>query len=187
MSKVLPLFVFPSSTWWSYFNFGEKTVIEIHENWVKQSFRNKYEIAGPNGRQSLSIPTVKSTRKQLIDVQISYAEDWVTNHLRSVKTAYNRSPFYEHYAHHFEEILNKKPKYLVDLNLKTVQFGMDRLHFDKEIETTKEFNMMPEVMSNVSKARPYNQVFETKYDFIPNLSFLDVLFNCGPESGSVMY
>jgi len=32
----------------------------------------------------------------------------------------------------------------------------------------------------------YNQVFEEKNGFIPNLSFIDLLFNCGPESGVVL-
>ena len=31
-------------------------------------------------------------------------------------------------------------------------------------------------------AKPYYQVFDTKYDFLPNLSIADLLFNMGPES-----
>jgi hypothetical protein len=30
--------------------------------------------------------------------------------------------------------------------------------------------------------RPYYQVFDRKYGFLPNLSILDLLFNMGPES-----
>jgi hypothetical protein len=30
--------------------------------------------------------------------------------------------------------------------------------------------------------RPYYQVYQQKYGFLPNLSILDLLFNMGPES-----
>ncbi len=35
-------------------------------------------------------------------------------------------------------------------------------------------------------ARPYTQVFDERFGFIPNLSIIDLVMNCGPESKSVL-
>ena len=35
---------------------------------------------------------------------------------------------------------------------------------------------------SINKIKPYNQVFMNKFNFIPNLSILDLIFNLGPQS-----
>jgi hypothetical protein len=180
---VLPLYLFPNISWIKAFAQSEEVVLDVFENWVKQSYRNRYEIAGPNGSQSLSVPTEKKTRIRLKDVKISYAEDWVTNHMRSVQTAYNRSPFYEHYVSDFENMLKQKPAYLVDLNLSAMQWGLDKLQLEKKWALSTEYTSkaVDKQMFEQSSMK-YQQVFEERNGFISGLSYLDVLFNRGPES-----
>lgn len=184
MTNVLPLYVFAPCHWFSVFSMQDKAVIEVCEHWVKQSLRSRYEIAGPNGRQSLSVPTNKASRKLLKDVTINYSEDWVTNHLRSVKTAYNRSPFYEFYAHDFERILRSKPTYLMDLSIASLEFGITHLQLETSFVTSQEYAGPSEITPTELTA--YSQVFEEKNGFISGLSFLDLLFNCGPSAGSML-
>jgi hypothetical protein len=186
MSEVLPVYSFPSLLWWQTLKQNENCLLEVHENWVKQSFRNRFEIAGPNGRQSLSIPTIKKSRIKLKDVRISYAEDWVKNHIRSVKTAYNSSPYYAYYAHEFDNLLTSKPTFLIDLNIRAIEVGINRLEVNHKMNQTNQFVESVEMNLKTMHTPKYNQVFEEKNGFIPNLSFIDLLFNCGPESGVVL-
>lgn len=189
-SSVFPLFLFPNVAWWKSVIQTDSPLIEIHENWVKQSFRSRFEIAGPNGRQVLSIPTHKSSRTTLNDVTIDYTEKWPILHWRSIRTAYNRSPFFEFYADELKELLDRPTERLVDLNKAALQWCCDKLGVEKKFQWSESYisnvdhdfrNKMPDV-----EIDPYMQVFDEKNGFIANLSILDVLFNCGPEAGSLM-
>ena len=39
----------------------------------------------------------------------------------------------------------------------------------------------------IFEPKPYYQVFESRYGFIPDLSILDLLFNMGPESVLILH
>ena len=57
---------------------SDNILIEKYENYIKQTFRNRCYIYGPNGIQALSIPVNKiNGNKTLIkDIRISYHTDW---------------------------------------------------------------------------------------------------------------
>lgn len=189
--SIFPYFLFPNLAWFQSWKSCDAAELEVCENWVKQTLRNRYEIAGPNGRQSLSVPTIKSTRKTFKDVKISYAEDWVTHHQRSVKTAYNRSPYFEYYQDGYNQILSRKPEYLLDLNQAALEWLFSKLQIDQELVHTKEYQEsgitdLRQQDFSADKGTSYLQVFDEKLGFMPNLSALDVLFNCGPEAGSYL-
>jgi hypothetical protein len=175
--------LFPNVGWMQGVSHCNEVILDIYENWVKQSFRSRYEIAGPNGRLNLSVPTIKQSRQRLKDVKISYTDDWITNHLRSVKTAYNRSPYFEFYAQDFETILLKKHVYLLDLSLEGLTWGLDKLQLQNNTKVSEQY-ALGDVENEALEIQQegYHQVFEEKNGFIEGLSFIDLLFNCGPEA-----
>ncbi len=181
---IVPLHLFPSIGWFQRVSQTDSIMVDGFENWVKQSHRNRFDIVGPNGRQSLSIPTVKASRHRFIDVEISYSEDWITKHLRSVETAYNRSPFFEFYAHEFKDLLNKRHNLLFDLNLAAVKWCFAKLNVDMSVSTTTSFDSedVDEKFHLLEYPISYYQVFQDKNDFLENVSILDLLFNVGPEA-----
>lgn len=181
----------------------ENILIEQFENFSKQSYRNRCEILGSNGRLTLSIPTKKSTSLKVLmkDTQISYDMDWQTNHWRSIVSAYNRSPFFEYYADDIKPLFESKTKYLVDLNHQILELIFELLQTDyfKRIKNTEDYivdldscddyranihpkNRMQKEDLLFNQNVKYTQVFSDKQGFVNNLSILDLLFNEGPNT-----
>lgn len=69
--------------------------IEQHENFIKQTYRNRTVILGANGPVSLIVPVEKGRGQKIRikDLRIAYDEEWQRNHWRTIFSAYNSSPF----------------------------------------------------------------------------------------------
>src|SRR5687768_4563647 len=84
-------------------------VIDLGENYIKQSHRNRGIICSSNGPLALIVPLSKpsssASGKSTGGVEINYAENWRTNHIKAIRSCYKNSPYYEHYQPEFENIL----------------------------------------------------------------------------------
>ena len=175
-------------------------LIEKHETYKKQTYRNRYLIAGPNGIQPLTIPVDKNGLKNcpITDVKISYDNNWQKLHWKSWETAYNSSPFFLYYKDDFKKIFDKKHNYLLDLNTEMLELILDLTEteitigftsdFQKKYEGYKDYReiISPKVPPLTSSFPEYYQVFSEKYGFLGNLSVIDLLFNLGNESGDYL-
>lgn len=168
-------------------------VIEKHENFVKQTYRNRCDIVTANGKLSLSIPLIKQADKELIfDKKISYAEDWQKQHWRTIVSAYKNSPYFEFFEDEFKPFYENQFEFLLDYNTQLLQTILHILRVKKQIEFTQTFELNPPQvfdfrrLSNTEKTdinfKPYYQVFADKLGFTPNVSCLDALFNIGLET-----
>ncbi|MEI8115031.1 MAG: WbqC family protein [Bacteroidia bacterium] len=174
--------------------------IEQHENFIKQTYRNRTVILGANGPISLIVPVEKGREQKIRmkDLRISYDEEWQRNHWRTIFSAYNSSPFFEYYADDLESFFLKKSKYLLDYNLQITETVLEILEIPLSLILTNDFEQVPENCLNFREkinpkahkneddpefvAQPYTQVFSEKFGFIPDLSILDLLFNEGPSA-----
>jgi hypothetical protein len=181
-----------------------KIWIEKHENYTKQSYRNRYKILSANGIMNLSVPVQKDfERKALIkDIKIDYTEDWQRLHLKSLESAYNTSPYYEFLIDEFLPVFDKQEKYLFDLNQIAQQIVFDILEISPDISFTEEyFPEMPgfdDFRESIHpkprlqkedlcfKPVPYWQVFADKFGFCKNLSILDLLFSEGQNALTII-
>lgn len=192
-TQLLPLFYLPPISWFAKFSDKEtENQIEKFENFPKQTFRNRTNIYGANGKLTLVIP-VKHTGKRLYtDIEISYDEDWQKQHWKSIKNAYQSSPYFEFYEDRFAKVYETKEKFLFDFNLKSFKILLALFKSDKAINFTKTYQSSPSALDlrsafsskkeNADPAPAYYQIFEDKYGFIDDLSICDLLFNLGPES-----
>lgn len=165
-------------------------VIEKHENFVKQTYRNRCDIATASGKLSLSIPLIKQADKELIsDKKISYAEDWQKQHWRTIVSAYKNSPYFEFFEDEFKPFYENQFEFLLDYNTQLLQTILHILRVKKQIEFTQTFELNPPQvidlrnLSDIEKidveVKSYYQVFADKIGFTPNVSCLDALFNIG--------
>ncbi|WP_291095666.1 WbqC family protein, partial [Empedobacter sp. UBA7252] len=99
---------------------------------------------------------------------------------------------FEYYEDEIIPILEQKEKFLLDFNLKTIDFINKKLSLDLEISKTETYqDLNPENdfrnQFSAKKAPQYNlpeyaQVFDDKFEFIEGLSILDLLFSEGPSA-----
>ena len=148
-------------------------------------------IYSPNGIQLLNIPVKhsKTAHQKTKDIQLETAFDWQKQHFKSLEAAYRSSPFFEYFEDDIVPIFEKKHKFLMDLNLQTMEIVSKCLRFEFDYnETTEYFHTVDNKTDlrhlingkkDTSIFEPYTQVFEEKNGFLNNLSILDLLFNEG--------
>jgi len=64
---------------------ADEVMLEMHETYRKQTIRNHCFIAGPKGKQQLTIPVIKvnGNHTKTKEIRISDAMPWQRNHWRS--------------------------------------------------------------------------------------------------------
>ncbi|MFA6886669.1 MAG: WbqC family protein [Fermentimonas sp.] len=174
----------------------DKAVIEINDNYQKQSYRNRCIICGANGPLTLSVPIEKpdSVKCLMKDIRISEHGNWRHLHWNAIISAYNSTPFFQFYEDDFRPFYEKKIIFLHDLNEQLRELICRLTGIDKEISYTKSYitepaektidlreTIHPKRKSDF-KTESYYQVFSDKHGFQNNLSILDLLFNMGNES-----
>lgn len=170
---------------------GNGLVLELGDNFQKQSNRNRTYIYSPNGVQLLNIPIKHSKEKhqRIKEVRIEPAFDWQKQHFKSLEAAYRSSPFFEYFEDSLLPLFQKKHEFLIDLNLETMALMCQWLRIPFEYQETAEFfHVVPQYRDfrflvdgkkDPSFFDSYPQVFDDKFGFIGNLSILDLVFNEG--------
>ena len=193
MSLTLPTSYFSPISQYALIAAIDEYLIEAKEHYVKQTYRNRFEIYGPNGLLSLSIPIKKWKKHSPIDkIDISFDENWQNLHWKSLESAYRASPFFEFYEEEIKplvflkennlltrnQLIEKRIKKMIGLCSKV---GLTKTY--EPIETDWRTTLNPKNKPNMESFRfsKYIQVFDDKHGFLSNLSILDLLFNLGPE------
>ncbi|MEY2829701.1 MAG: hypothetical protein RIQ33_1559 [Bacteroidota bacterium] len=174
---------------------AEGLQFELHEHYVKSSYRNRCYLPGPNGVLLLSIPLHSGKVQQhtaMKNVKICYTDDWQKEHWKSISFLYRSAPYFEYYEDDFKEIFDTKFEKLADLNIELLKLMLKKLNFTIPITFTNEYlpkyenlrdernKLKPNVpLKNITDLPIYQQVFEDKIGFKPNMSMLDLLFSEG--------
>lgn len=180
--------------------FGE-VWIETDERYVKQTFRNRCRVLTANKVDTLTVPVKAYSAGALTkDVKIDHDQDWVRRHWGCLKSAYGKSPYFEFYAHEFQQAYSRKNVFLADLNYDLLTICLRLVGVKNEIKYKLSGLDIPEnqVVNAVSALNgkkgdennkyympiPYYQTFGN--DFVANLSIVDLIFNLGPEAKSLL-
>lgn len=193
MKILLPIFYLPPISWFSEFLKEEnEVVLEQSENFPKQTYRNRTNVYGANGKLSLIIPIHHTGVRCIKNLEISYVEDWQKLHWKSIKNAYQSSPYFEYYETKLENIFKDQPKTLLAFNLKAIEIILQILKQEKQFLLTEEYQKSPEMIDfrsafSAKKDTEYNmdeyyQTFSDKLGFIKDLSIIDLICNMGPEA-----
>lgn len=192
-----PLFYLPPVAYFSALkthNF--QFVLEREEHFIKQTYRNRANIASPDGILDLIVPVVKGAKvhTQIKDVKISYDSKWQRLHWLSLQACYRSSAYFEFYEDELAPFYHNNYKYLFDYNLELLTWLFKQLKqqpsfsfteiYQKDLLATLDFRNQlsnKKVLTAVD-AKSYFQVFSDRNEFIPNLSIVDLLFTQGPQA-----
>lgn len=191
----------------SYYALIQKSAkdlwIEIFDHYSKQTYRNRCSIMGANGKITLSIPVIKEHGGKMLlkDVRIDNTSGWNKNHWRSIYSAYASAPFFEFIADSFESFYKKKYLFLIDLNMEMLIKTLEFLQWEKAIHKTEYFEHKTKLIDCrecihpkrsfyhkefILLDYPYQQVFSERHGFMADITIMDLLFNEGPNSASIL-
>ena len=184
---------------------GQNILIEQYDNYSKQTFRNRCVIAGANGPLILSIPVKKNRAAKTLmkDIRIDYSTNWQKMHHRGICSSYGSSPFFEYLYDDIEPFFRRNFEFLIDLNLESTRRIMDLIELNADIRLTTEYrnydlsegitdyrslfgDKKNQAEDSKFSQKTYHQVFIERHGFLANLSILDMLFNTGKETLSLL-
>ncbi|KGN91303.1 hypothetical protein HQ45_00570 [Porphyromonas crevioricanis] len=187
--------------------------LEAHEHYIKQTYRSRCHIATAQGMQPLSIPVASgaSSACPIREVRISDHGHWQHNHWQAIRTAYGASAFFDYLAPEIAPFYERSWTFLFDYNFEMLQTLLRLSDIDVCLELTTDFCTTLDAADPITQPsasqsfdyrfaiRPknppmdpyfipacYYQTNAARTGFIPNLSILDLLFECGPETPLVL-
>ncbi|MBO7510545.1 MAG: WbqC family protein [Bacteroidales bacterium] len=159
--------------------------------------------AAPGDRNVSHIP--------IREVRIDYSVDWVRAHEQAIASAYGSSAYFEYYKDELFTLLESGEGSLYAFNRRLIDWLLLKLHLPARVADSREFlRPVPEPSAQDARpsgvcalqdlrerlhpkkaplyrcGRPYYQVFSAKSGFVEGLSVVDLLFNEGPDSLSVL-
>ncbi|MCC7503342.1 MAG: WbqC family protein [Flavobacteriales bacterium] len=144
-------------------------------------------------------------------VGLSYIETWPQQHVHAIRSAYGNTPWFIHYIDAIEDVVLKKYDRLVDLDLATMRLGLKWLGLRTEVAVSEEYleaaippgsdlplaaehlplelqdlrtTLHPKrpLPQEITKVRPFPQVFADRHGFVQRMSVIDLVMNTGPEA-----
>ncbi|HZX73040.1 MAG TPA: WbqC family protein [Cyclobacteriaceae bacterium] len=196
-SALIELHFLPSIEYICALQSFDQIILEKHEHFNKQSFRNRCYILTSQGKDMLTVPlTGKHGKISITDIRIDQSTRWQTIQWRTIVSAYANAPYFEHYRDALEKIIFSETKFLYDLNFSLLSFCLQSLGMKIQVSESVSYEKKPDL--SVSDLRslintkndysirpfyrplPYLQVFGNT--FVENLSVMDLLFSEGPHS-----
>ncbi len=196
-TAILQTTYFGPIQWYQKLHRFDHCIIEQHDSYQKQTYRNRCLIATANGVQALTVPVEHNNDRMLVkDLRISDHNQWRRIHWNALQSAYSESPFFEYYADDIRPFFEKRYDFLVDFNEAIRETVCKLIDIQPQTEYTSAYNSQWQesadyrdvihakhpLPDNDFEAKPYWQVFQHKHGFLANLSILDLLFCMGPES-----
>lgn len=139
--------------WLGYFEQimkADKFVFYDDVQFTKRDWRTRNYIKTQHGKHMLSVPVKleKSyTEYKINEVKISYEENWVDKHLKTIRYAYGKSAFFNEVYPILETILQKKHVFLSELNIDIIKniclyldIDMDKLYCSSQLEAFGDQN-----------------------------------------------
>lgn len=189
------LFYFPTVQWLSNAAITGTVVFNKNERHTKKSQWNRMELAGGEGKITLSIPLKGGRMSKSIysEMQISREYPWQEQHWKTIVSCYNRSPWFDYYRDSLHALYQVQENSLWQWNLNCLEWLLTKFGIRESISCSEIFEKegsaqlldtptMPHIQSLA-----YRQVFQDKIGFLAGLSSLDLLFCEGGNARNLLF
>ena len=149
--------------WYQKLYRYDRVLIEQHETFQKQTYRNRCLIATTQGIQALTVPVIHPSDEEMgngplgrrtlatqgtqewsmVNVRLSDHGNWRHLHWQALQSAYGDSPFFEFYADDLRPFFEQRWDYLLDFNEAIRQTICELLDIHPHVEYTTEFIPSP--------------------------------------------
>ena len=133
MKAILSSTYFGPVQWYQKLNRYEECLIERHESFIKQTYRNR-----------MIIPTNHDTSLAMKDIRISDHANWRHVHWNALLSAYGESPFFEYYQDDIRPFYEKKYEFLFDFNMEIMEKMIELLDIRPKVSVTDRYVLSEE-------------------------------------------
>ena len=216
--------------WLGYFDKIDKSDCFVFLDQVQykpREYQNRNRIRTKNGWIWLTVPVISKGlgRQKICDVKINNDINWQKKHWRSLKSYYQKAPFFKDHYNFFERVYFAKWERLIELNIHITKYLLKKLnikiplYYESEIGTSsratdriieickklkadtylsgiggkayleelKFFQAGIQLIYQEYNHLPYHQLYTKDFDqFLPNMSAVDLLFNEGVRTLSIL-
>lgn len=166
-------------------------VIDIHEHYKKQTWRNRTQILESNGPMYLSVPVMRpnGSKTPVKEVLVTQEKGWRKDHWKALESSYKHAPYFFYYGPQIKKLIDQTEQSLYLFNHHIFQQLLMWLDLEIEVQFTEKYHAPKDPTDyriSLDKKKfdftqeEYIQVFSDKYPFYPNLSILDLIMNQGP-------
>ena len=125
--------------WYQKLYRSDLVLMECHETFQKQTYRNRCVIATTNGPQTLTVPVERGTSPFIRDIRISNHGNWRHQHWHALMSAYNESPFFDYYQDDFRPFFENQYNFLYDFNTEICQKVCELIDIQPNIRETTSY------------------------------------------------
>ena len=146
MNTLLSATYFGPIQWYQKLNRSGLCYIEQHDNFIKQTYRNRCVIATTQGTQALTVPIERydGLKCEMRDIRISDHGAWRHLHWNALVSAYGESPFFEFYADDLRPFFEKRWQFLYDYDLAITEKMCELLDIHPTLRRTEEYIKLPD-------------------------------------------
>jgi hypothetical protein len=136
-----PVF-FPWLGFFHKLHFADTWIVLDDCKAIKQSWMNRVYIKTNKDKSWLTVPVYfKHRSHQLVrEMRIDYQHRWVVKHIRTIKQYYGNAPYFDEIYEVFMKVLEKRPKFLIDLDMDGILKIIDLLSINIKIKFSSKLD-----------------------------------------------
>ena len=108
-----------------------------------REYQNRNKIRTKDGWMWLTVPVISKGlgRQKISDIKVDNNSDWQKDHWESLKSCYNKAPFFKAHYDFFADVYSARWEKLIELNLHIIKYLLKELKIDTPLYYESQLNI----------------------------------------------